>query len=59
MIYVIELDCCFIYIKMMIGNVEFVILEDFVVKVELKSNFGLLFYELMDVEMLKEKNDII
>ncbi|MCY9431871.1 DUF4097 domain-containing protein, partial [Bacillus spizizenii] len=56
---VTESDCRSIYTKTTTGNVELAIPDDLAVKAELKSNLGSLSHELMDVEMLKEKNDTI
>ena len=58
-INVTESDCRSIYAKTTTGSVELAIPDDLAVKAELKSNLGSLSHELMDVEMLKEKNDTI
>ncbi|MED4803429.1 DUF4097 domain-containing protein [Bacillus atrophaeus] len=56
---VTEPDCRSIYTKTTTGNVELAIPSDVAVKAELKSNLGSLSHELLDVEMLKEKNETI
>ncbi|KFF55346.1 hypothetical protein CM50_03210 [Bacillus subtilis] len=58
-INVTESDCRSIYAKTTTGSVELAIPDDLAVKAELKSNLGSLSHELMDVEMLKEKNETI
>ncbi|MFT3655669.1 hypothetical protein DALLNEIH_02093 [Bacillus sp. B01(2024)] len=51
--------CRSIYTKTTTGNVEIALPDDSAVKAELKSNLGSLSHELIDAEILKEKNDTI